>query len=248
TAASPSTQPIETPRRPTMRTTKLPALALAALIAPVLAAAPAQAAGKVWVSNAGADGAACGAVATPCRTLQPADVNVAAGGEVGVLPPGDYTGIDPVVISKSVNITDDGSGEATLLRTLTIGAAAGDVVSVRGLVMEGLGVNGFGLLIARAAAVHVQNCVIRNFQGGVDPAGIIMGAGSNIQLFVSDTIVFNNGITDQSGGIVIVANSGFAGNAVLDRVHLENNVLGLWVDGSRATSGNGVHVIIRDSV
>ena len=34
---------------------------------------------------------------------------------------------------------------------------------------------------------------------------------------------------------------------VLDRVHLENNVVGLLVDGSVST-GNGAHVIIRDSV
>src|SRR5262249_42821882 len=36
-------------------------------------------------------------------------------------------------------------------------------------------------------------------------------------------------------------------DVVLDRVHLENNVRGLWVDGTDST-GNGAHVIVRDSV
>src|SRR5262249_53710889 len=36
-------------------------------------------------------------------------------------------------------------------------------------------------------------------------------------------------------------------NVVLDRVHLENNVFGLKVDSTFGT-GNGAHIVIRDSV
>src|SRR5262249_19928295 len=79
----------------------------------LLQAAPAGAAAatKVWVSSAGADGAGCGAAASPCLTFQQAVANVAAGGEVGVLRPGDY---GPVTITASVSITNDATGQASL--------------------------------------------------------------------------------------------------------------------------------------
>src|ERR1700704_5652432 len=97
-----------------MRKIALTAIALAAMIVAVLHAAPADAAAptKVWVSNAGVDNASCGAVTAPCRTFQQAHDNVAAGGEVGVLTPGDYGGVNGLTITKAVSITNDGAGEA----------------------------------------------------------------------------------------------------------------------------------------
>ena len=34
---------------------------------------------------------------------------------------------------------------------------------------------------------------------------------------------------------------------MLDRVHLENNVVGILIDGTQ-TTGNGTHLVVRDSV
>src|SRR5262249_7458750 len=96
-----------------MRIAKLSAVALAGLLAPALLVAPAQAApSKVWVASTGVNGPACGDTATPCATFQQAHDNVAAGGEIGVLGPGDY---GTVSVGKSVDITNDGSGEASVL-------------------------------------------------------------------------------------------------------------------------------------
>src|SRR5262249_7417854 len=69
----------------------------------------------------------------------------------------------------------------------------------------------------------------------------------NSRLFVSDTIIFNNGSVAASGGIYLQAQLGGTIEAVLDRVHLENNVEGLLIDGRFAT-GNGTHVVVRESV
>src|SRR5467141_3462428 len=94
-------------------------VALGAMIA-LLQAAPAQAAGPnlkvVWVSNTGVDNAFCGLVQAPCATFQQAHDNVLPGGEIGVLTPGDYggSGGPRLTISKSVGITNDGTGEATV--------------------------------------------------------------------------------------------------------------------------------------
>src|SRR5215470_6858443 len=97
--------------------------------------APAGAASRVWVSHLGSDGNPCTA-ASPCATFQHAHDVVAAAGEIGVIDAGDY-GL--VTITKSVSITNDGAGEAGILNTgslaaaVTINAAGGDVVSLRGL-------------------------------------------------------------------------------------------------------------------
>src|SRR5262249_43554346 len=55
------------------------------------------------------------------------------------------------------------------------------------------------------------------------------------------------GSTASSGGIAIRPLSAGSAKAVLDRVHVENNVIGLLVDGTAAT-GNGAQVLIRESI
>src|SRR5262249_8038324 len=57
--------------------------------------------------------------------------------------------------------------------------------------------------------------------------------------------IFNNGSNANSGGILISPTSGVP-NVVLDRVHLENNVLGIRVDG-RFEAGLGPHLTVRES-
>src|SRR5262249_53883619 len=168
-----------------MRKTAIPSVILASLIAPALSAAPARAAGaKTWVANNGIDGPSCGAAATPCRTFQQAHNNVAAGGEVGVLIPGDY---GQFAIGKSVNITNDGTGEAgvaapAFLVAVQISAGVGDIVSLRGLVIDGQGQGERGIQISGATAVHIQNCVIKNFEAAGDGFGITLAVAGASQL------------------------------------------------------------------
>jgi len=201
---------------------------------------------KSYVSNAGSNANPCDTVANACATFAHALTQTASGGEITVVDTGDY---GPVAIFQSVNITNDGAGEASILVVntgstgITIEAGAGDVISLRGLLLDGLGVGGTGLFISEASAIHIQNCVIRNFES-FDSFGIVLLAA---RMFMSDTIVFNNGSNVASGGVLIQPTHTDSATVVLDRVHLENNVIGLFVDGSQGT-GNGAHVVIRDSV
>src|SRR5262249_51828329 len=115
------------------------AFAVAAVTLLVLNVAPdlAAASTKVWVSNDGVDSASCGAITSPCATFQRAHNNVAAGGEIGVLTPGDY-GV--VSITKSASIINDGSGDAAIQPLSTDGVtvdSAGAVVQLRGLTIDG---------------------------------------------------------------------------------------------------------------
>jgi len=109
------------------------------------------------------------------------------------------------VRGSSCSITNDGSGEASISGTLgggdlvIISAGVGDVVSLRGLVIDGHFVGADGIIIQQASAVHIQNCVIRNFQFNFAGNGISLQSNGNGQLFVSDTVIYNNGSTANSG-------------------------------------------------
>jgi len=204
---------------------------------------------KVWVSSAGTDSLTCGALTTPCRNLSLAFDFVAAGGEIGVLTPGDY---DAMGITKSVFVTNDGVGEVGIRATngginILIEAGAGDTIGIRGLSLDGQIFGGAGISFTTGVALHVQNCVIRNFELGNVGYGIAMGPSGHSQMFVSDTIIYNNGSAANSGGIFILPTGSGSANVVLDRVHLEDNVRGIWADSTMST-GNGAYVVVRDSV
>jgi len=209
----------------------------------LLHAAPARAVSKVWVADTGVDGASCGAVSSPCATFQRAHDNVAAGGEIGVLTPGDY---GQVTINKSANFTNDNTGEAAVLgHGISIAAGAGDIVSLRGLVIDGQGGATAGVFVVSASAVHIQNSVIRNFEGQNTGFGIAISNEGHTQVFVSDTTILNNGTVGETGGILVKPFG--SADVVLDRVHLENNVIGLKVDGTQG-SGSGIRATVRNSV
>jgi len=237
----------------------LPIAALAALSA-LLHATPASALGpaKVWVAYYGVDNGACGGVTSPCATFQQGYNNVATGGDVGVLTPGDYGGGLSFTITRSVSITNDGAGEARVIApssavAIVVQAGAADIVNLRGLVLDGVEAlqdSPTGIDFRFGSALHLQNCVIRNFQSfplGGSGVGLLFEPSGNSRLMVSDTILSNNGTVATTGGIVVQPLGTGIANVVLDRVHLENNVRGLWVDGSQA-AGGGAHVVLRDSV
>ena len=232
-----------------------PALAVGAMLA-LLHATPASALSKVWVANTGTDSVACGAAASPCRTFARALGNAAGGGEIGVLTPGDY---GPIEIRKSISIMNDGAGNAGLLNTdgtcpagpMGILASPGDVISLRGLVFEGCVAGVAGIIFETGSALHIQNVVIKNYESGAfaNTAGLSFQPSVNAQLFVSDSFIFNNGSLAGTGGILIQPIGNGSARVVLDRVHLENNVVGLRLDAATsATGGSGIRVTMRDSV
>jgi len=210
---------------------------------------PAQALNnQSFVSGTGSNTNDCATVATACAGFVQAMAVTNPGGEITVVNTGDY---GPVAIGQSVNITNDGAGEASILVGLGgvgifISAGVGDVASLRGLVLDGQIIGNIGIDVTHASAVHIQNCVIRNWEGGGGGYGIAFIPSSRSQLFISDTIVFNNGSIALTGGILIEPQAGASADVVLDRVHLGNNVDGLLIDG--AASGPGSHVIVRDSM
>src|SRR5262249_49746214 len=170
-----------------------------------------------------------------------------AGGEISVLSPGDY---GPVTITKSVSITNDGSGEAGVTGGgIVVQAHAGDMVGLRGLIIDGLAIGGGGVAFVTGSALHVQNCVIRNMEppGFFGNWGLLFLPTGPSRLFMEDSLIYNNGSSANTGGMLILPSGSGSADVVIDRVHLENNVIGLKVDGSSGT-GTGAHVIVRDSM
>ena len=109
----------------------VPSLAALGAVLGLRQATPAAGApAKVWVASFGADNATCGSTSFPCRGFQRAHDNVAPGGDIGVLTPLEFT--LALTIIKSVSITNDGAGEASILITpSTSFATAVEVLATR---------------------------------------------------------------------------------------------------------------------
>ena len=177
-----------------MKTISAAILGAANLIALAL---PAQALNtRTWISGKGADNAGCGPIATPCRTLQFAHDQTVAGGEIDVLDPAGY---GAVTITKAISIVNDGVGVAGVLsaaggNAVTINAAAGDRVLLRGLAVEGAGTGANGIVLNAGGYLTIENCSIRDFRAAAPNGnGLWLKPSGQTRLFVSNTTIANNG-------------------------------------------------------
>jgi hypothetical protein len=190
--------------------------------------------------------------ATPCRTFQRAHDNTLPSGEITVLDAGGYGAVN---ITKNISIINDGVGEAGILVSggntgVAIHAGPGDAVTLRGLTIKGIGFGGGnGIVFTTGKILGVENCTVRNMDGGA-----IAGKGiaftpttANAKLSVSNTVVSDN----LRNGIVIqpvVSQPNTASSAVLTRVEVRNNGGdGVIVDGE-SSGANSVEATISDSV
>ena len=196
-------------RRAIMRRAAL-SLAIIALALPLLVAAPAQALdARTWVSGAGDDANPCSRTA-PCQTFAGALAKTAPGGEINCLDAGQF---GPVTITFSITIscaagTAGARNPVSGAVAIDIGADTTDVVTLRGLDLDGQGTGGVGILIISAKSVHVEKCTIRNFRFNGFSAGIFTGGSSTIFVFVADTVISDNSIGSyftSSGGFKVAS-------------------------------------------
>src|SRR5258708_39681540 len=112
-----------------------------------LYAAPANAqATRTWVSGVGDDANPCSRTA-PCKTFAGAISKTAPFGEIDCLDPG---GFGAVTITKSITLDCSGTfGSALVSGTngIIINAAGTDLVTIRGLDIEGLGTGINGIFV-----------------------------------------------------------------------------------------------------
>ena len=188
---------------------------------------------RTWVSGVGDDVNPCSRTA-PCKTWAGAISKTAACGEIDALDPGGY---GAVTITKSITL--DGTGTfasilASLVTGITINAAATDVVTIRGLSINGA-CNGIrGMNILQAAKVNVEDCVIFRFAG----PGILVNETSDLRLNVRNTVIRDN---TGAGIESFTSHATLKVRGTLEHVSLLNNNHGLHARaGSLFTARNSV--------
>jgi hypothetical protein len=192
-------------------------------------------ASRTWVSGVGDDANPCSRTA-PCKTFAGAISKTAAGGEIDALDPG---GFGAVTITKSITISGAGTFASILAsgtNGVVVNAGANDVVTLRGLSINGNGTGLSGIRFLAAGALHVESCDIFNFtQHGIDFSPTVAA-----QLFVVDTEVRENSAANGSG-IRVAPAVGVSAQATLDKVRLDRNRVGLRVqDGSNVTARDSI--------
>jgi len=189
-----------------------------------------------WVSSTGNDANACTRSA-PCATFAGALSKTSAGGEIDVVDAGDY---GPVTISQAVSIEAVGvlaTIQVTSGNAITISAGANDTVVLRGLTLDGQGTASDGIRFSTGGALYIEDSRIHRFTTGID-----FLPTTDSRLFVTDTIVRNNGSGSTGCGVFIQASGGqgFA-TASIDGLRTENNVCGVKImDAANVTIRNSV--------
>ena len=158
-----------------------------------------------------------------------------------------------MTITKSMTISCEGlTGGLVVSSTngVLVNAGASDVVMLKGLDIEGLGMTtsasgANGVRVISAGLIHVEDCVIRNFRAAAPNGfGIQLNPAAQLTFVVLRTTLYNNGVGTTGGGIQVRPTGGVT-NGVLDKVSMDRNVNGLVGDGFGG--GTGLNVTMRDS-
>jgi hypothetical protein len=123
---------------------------------------------RTWVSGVGDDANPCSRTA-PCKTFAGAISKTAAGGEINVLDPG---GFGAVTITKSITISGVGTNASILVGSsvngININAGDSDVVMLRNLQINGVGLGAVGIKFNTGAALLVDNVNVYGFDTGIE--------------------------------------------------------------------------------
>lgn len=241
----------------------LTAAILSIAVSILMTAVPAQAqATRTWISGVGDDLNPCSRTA-PCKTFPGAISKTAAGGEIDTLDPG---GFGAVTVTKSITLADEGVGEGGILVAGTNGITVNCTtdpnctVVVRGLQIDGGPLPSSnslnGIRFIAGGHLIIQNCVIRNFNGG-SPNGFGISfqpsATQTATLVVTDTTISSNGITTSSttgtgGGINIQPSGASNVQVTLNNVNAVNNGNNaLNIDGAAQTNAGKIFVSSTNS-
>lgn len=192
---------------------------------------PAVAAVRTFVSSTGVDSGVCGRAA-PCRTFSFAVAQTSAGGELDVL---DTAGYGPVTITQSISINNPEGSIASVAvpagqNGVTINAAAGSNVVLRGLTIEGAGVGGNGIVFNTGGDLSIDRCVVQNFVG-MGPTGngiLLQPASASPVVHITNTTATNNTV---AGLYLSLCNPAYSGTVTLkvDRFTTHRSQYGVWL-------------------
>lgn len=176
----------------------------------------------------GNDANSCNNINTPCQTFQGAVDQVAPGGSVIVLTTGGY---GAVTIGKALTI-EAPTGVIAFIHpasgnAITVNAGVSDVVVLRGLSLN-VG-TGDGIAFSTGSVLQVEHCVLNGFNNAISHQGSGL-------LIVKDTTI-------RSSTVGIVMGTGSASSpsrATIERTRLKSGQYGLL-------AGAGASITIRAS-
>jgi hypothetical protein len=229
---------------------RLGSSAALAVAAALLYAAPAQAqfvsANRTFVSGTGSDSNPC-TNTQPCRSFAGAQLLTNPGGEIIALDPGGY---GAVTITKSLSIINNGVGEVGITvaggstSAITVSAGASDIVTLRGLTLDGVNSNSSqGIVATSVGTLNIQNRLIHGFGAN----GIAYGPTGSSALTVFDTTV--SGIGGSTAAVLITpSGSNLSVVAYLSGVQVTGNGQhGIDVNTQTMTGGS-LQATVVDSV
>ena len=213
-----------------------------------LAASPADAqATRTWVSGVGDDVNPCSRTA-PCKTFAGAISKTAPGGEINCLDPG---GFGAVTIIKAMTISCNYTEGGVLAggNGIVVNAQPTDVVFLRGLDIFGVNPPTNGVRFIAGGALHIEDSVIRRFNAA-NSFGVSFAPTAASRLYITNTIIANNGNGVTGGGILIqpAAGAGASARVQLRNVRVDDNTNnGIRIDSTGNTSPIGTFVVIENS-
>ena len=162
---------------------------------------------RTWVSGVGDDANPCSRTA-PCKTFAGAISKTATGGIINTLDPGGY---GAVTITKSITIEGSAGVESSILASGVNGVivnGAGIVVVLRNLQISGAppsspGLNGVNFI--NGASVTIDNCDIQGFTSTSAGNGnaVLMAptAAGTYRLNIINSRLHDNGAGNDGGGL-----------------------------------------------
>ena len=205
-------------------------LRLLALASSFVAASAAAQSTQVWVSGTG-DDTNTGTRTAPLLSFAAGLAAIQAGGEVDALDPGqDWAAPsgagdwNTLVITQAATLDGHtGNSGYHALGSIVVNAGPSDVVILRNLIFDGsVSPASVGIQFNSGAALHLEHCIIKNFQQG----GVIFAPAAAAQLFVSDSRIEN-----VDTGAVSLNPAVWAG-ALIARSFLNSSGIGLAADGN----------------
>ena len=204
--------------------------------------------GRTFVSGHGIDSSAC-VLAAPCRTFQFAHDQTAAGGEISVL---DTAGYGALTITKAISIVNGGGGEAAISVSggavaITVAADPKDLVSLRGLTIDGQGGGLYGILFKSGAALDVIDCNVRSFTA----ENIFFKPSTTSNFTIVNTVSSNAGTGGAGNGLYVAPElkSGVVSGSISRSTFMNSRSAGISIfSGNSAAEAFPVRVTISDSV
>ena len=211
---------------------KTPRLILTCILLTLVAALPAMAGPRTFVSGLGND-ANPGTREQPKRTFASALTVTDASGEVVVLDPAGFAS-STLTISKSVSIIVPagifGGIRVTSGNAITVAAGSNDTVVLRGLTLNsGGGTN--GIQINSAKAVRVENCVISGFS-----------SNGLLSLSPADLTIKDSLIRDNASGVTLSGPS-YGPSGTIERCRIE----GTGGIGTGLAAHDGARIALTES-